>query len=164
MQRPDIIFFTCQMKYPGRNFFAVRRSNWWSYLKDTSLFPPQRQVGWPVPRTIVRGEHCQQAFLLLEFSTFNICFQSTQKEAFPLVNYEGVVDSLNKFTNNGNFKIVTYECVFIKAVGLQCLDNPSNALIDCAHLQIHPDSIRLYLSNKFNWSIIVPTFKDINCT
>ena len=73
MQRPDIIFFTCQMKYPGRNFFAVRRSNWWSYLKDTSLFPPQRQVGWTVPRTIVRGEHCQQAFLLLDFPTFNIC-------------------------------------------------------------------------------------------
>ena len=27
---------------------------------------------------------------------------------------EGVVDSLNMFTNNGNFKIVTYECVFHK--------------------------------------------------
>ena len=29
---------------------------------------------------------------------------------------------------------VTYEGVFIKAIFLQCLDNPSNALVDGAHL------------------------------
>ena len=32
--------------------------------------------------------------------------------------------------------MVTYEGVFVKAVCLQSLDNPSNTLVDCAHLQI----------------------------
>ena len=33
-------------------------------------------------------------------------------------------------------KLFTYERVFVKTICLQCLDNPSNALIDCAYLQI----------------------------